>query len=101
MANSRRLREANHHTIQQTDNDLAAQHAASDFALRKRIHEFERALDELNWQKKQVNNYLSTDKLLLLNLIMCMCIMYIWVICMYVCMYVWMRVCIYVINYYC
>lgn len=59
MANSRRLREANHHTIQQTDNDLAAQHAASDFALRKRIHEFERALDELNWQKKQTEEEIA------------------------------------------
>ena len=54
MANSRRLREANHHVIQQTDNDLATQQAATDYALRKRIHELERALDELRWQKQQV-----------------------------------------------
>ena len=54
MANSRRLREANHHVIQQTDNDLAATTAATDYALRKRIHELERALDELRWQKQQV-----------------------------------------------
>ena len=54
MANSRRLREANHHVIQQTNNDLAAQQAAADYALRKRIHELERALDELRWQKQQV-----------------------------------------------
>jgi len=54
MANSRRLREANHHVIQQTDNDLATQQAATDYALRKRVHELERALDELRWQKQQV-----------------------------------------------
>jgi tektin-2 len=53
MNRSRALREANHHVIQQTDNDLAAQQAAVDYALRKRIHDFERALDELNWQKQQ------------------------------------------------
>jgi len=57
MANSRRLREANHHVIQQTDNDLATQHAATDYALRKRVHELERALDELRWQKQQVRLY--------------------------------------------
>jgi len=56
MNKSRRLREANHHTLQQTANDLKAQQTAVDFMLRKRIHEFERALDELKWQKKQVHN---------------------------------------------
>jgi len=55
MASSRRLREANHHVIQQTDNDLAAQQAATDYVLRKRVHELERALDELRWQKQQVS----------------------------------------------
>ena len=55
MDSSRRLREAIHHTIHQTDNDLAAQHKATDYALRKRVHEFEKAIDELNWQKKQVS----------------------------------------------
>jgi len=54
MASSRCLRDANHHVIQQTDNDLAAQQAATDYALRKRLHELERALDELRWQKQQV-----------------------------------------------
>ena len=54
MANSKRLREAIHHTLQQTENDLEAQHTATDYATRKRIHEFERAIDELNWQKQQV-----------------------------------------------
>ena len=55
MAASRRLREAIHHTIQQTDNDLDAQRQASDYAYRKRMHEFKRALDELDWQKDQVS----------------------------------------------
>ena len=59
MAKSRNLREANHHVIQQTDNDLAAQQAAADYALRKRIHDFERALDELRWQKQQVSIHLQ------------------------------------------
>lgn len=59
MESSRRLREAIHHTIHQTDNDLAAQHKATDYALRKRMHEFEKAIDELKWQKDQVTCYLS------------------------------------------
>lgn len=59
MASSRRLREANHHVLQQTDNDLAAQHAATDYALRKRIHDFEKALDELRWQKDQTEEEIA------------------------------------------
>jgi len=49
---STRLREAIHHTLQQTDNDLEAQKLASEYAFRKRIHETERAKGELEWQKK-------------------------------------------------
>lgn len=59
MANSRRLREAIHHTIQQTDNDLVAQNTATDYAVRKRMHEFERAIDELNWQKQQTEEEIA------------------------------------------
>lgn len=59
MDSSRRLREAIHHTIHQTDNDLAAQHKATDYALRKRVHEFEKAIDELNWQKKQTEEEIA------------------------------------------
>jgi tektin-2 len=59
MASSRRLREAIHHTLQQTDNDLQAQDTASDYALRKRIHEFERAIDQLNWQKKNTEEEIA------------------------------------------
>lgn len=54
IANSVRIREAIHQTMQQTANDLLAQHTATAFALRKRCHEQEMALDELQWQKKQV-----------------------------------------------
>ena len=54
MEASKRLREAIHHTLQQTDNDLEAQNTNSDYALRKRLHEMKRAIDELNWQKAQV-----------------------------------------------
>ena len=54
MDASRRLREAIHHTSQQCANDLLAQHTASDYALRKRIFEFRKAIDELEWQKTQV-----------------------------------------------
>ena len=55
MQASTRLREAIHHTLQQTENDLEAQKVATEYAFRRRIHEFERAKDELEWQKKNVN----------------------------------------------
>ncbi|KAM4698995.1 tektin-2 [Discoglossus pictus] len=47
-----RLRELIAMTISQTNNELDAQRVAVEFALRKRIHEFERALNELRWQEK-------------------------------------------------
>lgn len=59
MASSKRLREAVHHTLQQTDNDLKSQDTASDYALRKRMHEFEKAIDELNWQKAQTEEEIA------------------------------------------
>ncbi|PVD23265.1 hypothetical protein C0Q70_16529 [Pomacea canaliculata] len=52
MLASTRLREAIHHTLHQTTNDLEAQKTATEYAYRKRIHEFQRAKDELEWQKK-------------------------------------------------
>ena len=55
MRSSNRLREAIHSTINQTDNDLEAQRQATEFALRKRIHEMERAKDEDEWQKQNVS----------------------------------------------
>jgi tektin-2 len=59
MAKSRALRETNHHVIQQVKNDLSNQQNAVDFALRKRIHDFERALDELRWQKQQTEEEIA------------------------------------------
>ena len=54
MEASRRLREAIHHTLQQTANDLDAQNEKTDYALRKRIRDFKKAIDELQWQKQNV-----------------------------------------------
>ncbi|KAL7980547.1 hypothetical protein Chor_001701 [Crotalus horridus] len=52
MKASTELREAVALTIAQTDNELEAQRVATDFAFRKRIHDLEKALDELRWQEK-------------------------------------------------
>jgi len=62
MDASRRLREAIHHTLQQTDNDLNAQQTASDYAYRKRMHELKRAIDELNWQKQQTEEEIAEQE---------------------------------------
>jgi len=56
MLSSNRLREAIHHTLQQCANDLEAQKVATEYAYRRRIHEFERARDELQWQKKNTED---------------------------------------------
>ncbi|XP_077694073.1 LOW QUALITY PROTEIN: tektin-2 [Eretmochelys imbricata] len=52
MKASTELREAIALTIAQTNNELEAQRVATEFALRKRIREFEKAYDELKWQEK-------------------------------------------------
>jgi len=49
-----RLRESIFHTIGQSLADLESQGKANEYALRKRLHELERAHNELEWQKKQV-----------------------------------------------
>ena len=54
MYESVRLRENIFHTMGQTSADLEAQQKASEYSLRKRLHELERSLNELEWQKKQV-----------------------------------------------
>ena len=54
MYESVRLRESIFHTIGQSAADLESQGKASEYALRKRLQEMERALKELEWQKKQV-----------------------------------------------
>ncbi|XP_042317971.1 LOW QUALITY PROTEIN: tektin-2-like [Sceloporus undulatus] len=46
------LRETTALTVAQTDNELEAQRVATEFALRKHIHDLERALNELKWQEK-------------------------------------------------
>jgi tektin-2 len=57
MESSKRLRENIQQTIAQSTSDLNAQKNATEFAMRRRIHEAEQAKDELNWQKKQVIKY--------------------------------------------
>ena len=52
---STRLRESIFHTMGQSAADLESQGKANEYALRKRLHELERALKELEWQKKQVD----------------------------------------------
>lgn len=59
MNASRHLREAIHHTIQQTKNDLDAQHTATDYAYRRRMHDMKKAIDELNWQKQQTEEEIA------------------------------------------
>ncbi|XP_013805862.2 tektin-2 isoform X1 [Apteryx mantelli] len=49
---SNELREAVALTIAQTNNELEAQRVATEFALRKRIRDLEKAYDELKWQEK-------------------------------------------------
>nr|XP_025960395.1 tektin-2 [Dromaius novaehollandiae] len=52
MKASNELREAIALTIAQTNNGLEAQRVATEFALRKRIRNLEKAYDELKWQEK-------------------------------------------------
>ncbi len=59
MYESVRLRESIFHTIGQSAADLESQGKASEYALRKRLHELERSLKELEWQKKQVSFFLK------------------------------------------
>ncbi|NXQ92406.1 TEKT2 protein, partial [Nyctibius grandis] len=52
MKASAGLREATATAIAQIDNELEAQRVATEFALRKRIKDLERAYDELKWQEQ-------------------------------------------------
>ncbi|NWX93539.1 TEKT2 protein, partial [Nothoprocta pentlandii] len=52
MKASNELREAIALTIAQTNNELEAQRVVTEFALRKRIRDLEKAYDELKWQEK-------------------------------------------------
>lgn len=55
MDTSKRLRENIQQLMAQSQSDLDSQNNATEFAMRKRIHETEQARDELEWQKKNVN----------------------------------------------
>ena len=54
MESSKRLREQVQQLIAQSLTDLDSQKNATEFGMRKRIHETEQAKDELLWQKKNV-----------------------------------------------
>lgn len=38
-------------------NDIKAQQDVTDFSLRKRIYQTQKARNELEWQKRKVNNF--------------------------------------------
>ena len=81
MKGSRTLRETIHHTQNQAKNDLEAQRDATEYAFRKRMHDFERAIDELDWQKKNVRHFLLSFLLALFFLWKCFllfCLVYIY-----------------------
>lgn len=54
MESTKRLRENIQQLMAQSQADLDSQSNATEFAMRKRIHETEQARDELEWQKKNV-----------------------------------------------
>lgn len=56
MESSKRLRENIQQLVAQCNSDMDSQKNATEFAMRKRIHETEQARDELLWQKKNVSN---------------------------------------------
>ena len=55
MCNSVQLRESILDTLQQTSSDLLAQHTATAYGYRHRLHEYSMALDELYYRKKLVS----------------------------------------------
>ena len=56
---SQRLREAMTHSLAKAANDIAAQRNAVDYALRRRIHEQERARGELEWQRQNLEGEIA------------------------------------------
>ncbi|CAF0897922.1 unnamed protein product [Adineta ricciae] len=62
MYESTRLRESIFHTMGQSAADLESQSKASEYALRKRLHELERSLNELEWQKKQTQEEILSNE---------------------------------------
>ena len=68
MQTSLRLRENIQQTMAQSQTDLEAQRNATEYAMRKRIHETENARDELLWQKKNVRtNYENPTEKIVVN----------------------------------
>ena len=61
MDTSKRLRENIQQLMAQSQSDLDSQNNATEFAMRKRIHETEQARDELEWQKKNVRKWIEID----------------------------------------
>ncbi|CAH8544859.1 unnamed protein product [Schistosoma turkestanicum] len=59
IRSGQRLREAIYNTLCQVSNDLEAQAQATEFALRQRKHDYEQALDELKWQKQQIQDEIA------------------------------------------
>ncbi|XP_035418004.1 tektin-2 isoform X1 [Cygnus atratus] len=59
MKASTKLREVIVLAIAQTNNELEAQRVATEFALRKRIRDMERAYDELKWQERNTLEEIS------------------------------------------
>jgi len=59
MNSSIRLRENIQQTMAQSQSDLDSQKNATEFAMRKRIHETEQAKTELLWQKRNTENEIA------------------------------------------
>lgn len=59
MHSSKRLRENIQQTMAQSKSDLDSQKNATEYAMRKRIHETEQAHDELCWQKKNTEKEIA------------------------------------------
>ena len=66
--------------LPQTTSVLECQWTATNYALRKRLHEMEQAQNELEWQKKNVSNYSVCADLRGLHLHTCIsyCVVVMW-----------------------
>ena len=56
MQLSNQQREMNNHVMNRVRNDVDSLAERVEFALKKRANELKAALDELKWQKKQVDS---------------------------------------------
>lgn len=59
MESTKRLRESIQQLMAQSQSDLDSQNNATEFAMRKRIHESEQARDELEWQKQNTEKEIA------------------------------------------